>query len=151
MCKTPYYRNGIYSVVVSFFIRNTKPSFLIVASGNGFCVFLYPRYATSMNKELLARATKNVSDVVTIALAHQNTTNALVVYDTQNGLTDILTAAYRAALPNARFIDFDTTAKEEVIATFNTMQPAAIPPSRRSKRITGRLKLHLLLQRRLHR
>ncbi len=148
MCKTAYYRNGIYSVV-SFFTRNTKPSFLIVASGNGFCVFLYPRYATSMNQELLSRATKNVSDMVTIALAHQNTTNALVVYDTQNGLTDILTAAYRAALPNARFIDFDTTAKEEVIATFNTMQPGDLVVLIQSSNFLlnqFRIRLHLFQQ-----
>ena len=48
---------------------------------------------------------------------------ALVVYDTRYGLTDILTAAYRAALPDARFIDFDTTNKEDVIAAFDAMQP----------------------------
>lgn len=76
-----------------------------------------------MNQELLSRATKHVSDMVTLALEHQSTANALVVYDTQNGLTNILTAAYRAALPNARFVDFDATAKEEVITTFDTMQP----------------------------
>ncbi|MBI5077958.1 MAG: hypothetical protein HZB11_01140 [Candidatus Yonathbacteria bacterium] len=75
-----------------------------------------------MNKKLLALATKNVSDIINIAIEHKPIGNALVVYDTRYGLTDILTEAYRAVLPNARFIDFDTVEKEKVIAAFDEMR-----------------------------
>lgn len=76
-----------------------------------------------MNKELLSRATKNITDIVTLAIEHKPTKRALVVYDTRYGLTDILTAAYRAALPDAHFVDFDAVDKEEVISAFDAMRP----------------------------
>ncbi len=76
-----------------------------------------------MNAELLQLATKNIGDMVTLALEHKSPERALVVYDTQNGLTDILTAAYRTVLPHAQFIDFDTVTKEEVIAAFDGLSP----------------------------
>ncbi len=49
---------------------------------------------------------------------------ALVIYDKQNGLTDILTDAYRANLPDAKFIDFDTVSKEEIISEFERLNTA---------------------------
>jgi len=76
-----------------------------------------------MNQELLATATKNVTDVLTLAIEHRAPDRALVVYDTRHGLTDIMTAAYRNALPDARFIDFDKTSKEEILAAFDEMSP----------------------------
>jgi len=75
-----------------------------------------------MNQDLLALATKNVSDIINIAIEHKPSEGALVVFDTRYGLTNILTEAYRRALPNARFIDFDAVTKEEVISTFNEMR-----------------------------
>ena len=76
-----------------------------------------------MDQKLLALATKNISDMVTLALEHKGEERALVVYDTHNGLTNILTAAYHAALPRAQFVDFDTVTKEEVIAAFDALKP----------------------------
>lgn len=76
-----------------------------------------------MNTELLARATKNITDIVSVAIGHTPDEQSLVVYDTRYGLTDILTSAYRAALPHARFIDFDKAGKEEVISAFDSMKP----------------------------
>ena len=76
-----------------------------------------------MNNDLLAIVTKNVSDIINLAIEKKPTEKALVVYDTRYGLTDILTAAYRTALPDARFVDFDAVSKEDVIAAFNAMQP----------------------------
>ena len=64
-------------------------------------------------------------------------------------LLSILTAAYRAALPNARFIDFDTTAKEEVIAMFSTMQPSDLVVLIQSSNFLlneFRIRLHLFQQ-----
>lgn len=76
-----------------------------------------------MNKELLALATKHVTDIINIAIEHKSPEKALVVYDTRYGLTDILTEAYRTALPNARFVDFDKVSKEDVISAFDEMKP----------------------------
>ena len=75
-----------------------------------------------MKEDLVKLATKHIEDIVTIAIGHIPTENALVVYDTNNGLTDILTSAYRRVLPNARFIDFDKVNKEEIINSFDEMK-----------------------------
>jgi aminopeptidase len=74
-------------------------------------------------KRLTATATQNVHDMVTIALEYRPPAKALVVYDTSAGLARILTEAYRTALPDATFINFDATTKEEVIASFNALSP----------------------------
>ena len=76
-----------------------------------------------MRQELVPIATKNVKDIIECAIEFAPPAKALVVYDTQNALTKILTEAYRAALPDARFIDFDTVPKETIIAAFDDMQP----------------------------
>jgi hypothetical protein len=75
-----------------------------------------------MHDTLLATATRNIKDMVLLALLHDDTKQALVIYDTHFGLTDVLTQAYRAVLPSARFLDFDTLSKEEVIAAIDHMQ-----------------------------
>lgn len=76
-----------------------------------------------MNQELLSKAIKNVRDIINLSIEHKPEQKALVIYDTQYGLTNILTEAYRAALPDATFIDFDSISKEEVIAACDAMQP----------------------------
>jgi hypothetical protein len=75
-----------------------------------------------MNDNLLSAATRNIKDTVELALLHDDTKQALVIYDTQFGLTDVLTEAYRTAIPHARFLDFDTLSKEEVIAAIDQMK-----------------------------
>jgi len=47
----------------------------------------------------------------------------VVVYDRRCELNEILTAAYRAALPEASFIDFDAVAPEQVLAAFEQLAP----------------------------
>ena len=78
-----------------------------------------------MDQELLRQASKNVADIIALSIEHhpEKSERALVVYDTQNGLTDILCAAYRAALPHAHFVDFDTVEKGAIIALFNELHP----------------------------
>ncbi len=67
-----------------------------------------------MHSELLSLATKNVGDIVALALEHKEAdgARALVIYDTENGLTNILTDAYRAVLPRAQFVDIATFSKD---------------------------------------
>lgn len=74
------------------------------------------------NEELIALATKNVRDIVSIAIGHTSKEAALVVYDANNGLTEIITAAYRNVLPNARFVNFDKISREDIIASFDEMK-----------------------------
>jgi len=75
--------------------------------------------------ELVKTATKNIKDIVNLSIKFDasSSNKALVVYDTQNGLTNILVEAYRQALPGAKFVDFDTVNKETIMADFNAMQP----------------------------
>lgn len=77
---------------------------------------------THMNDTLLATATRNINNMLNLALLHDDTEQALVIYDTHFGLTDVLTRAYRIALPRARFLDFDTLSKEEVIGAIDQMK-----------------------------
>ncbi len=73
-------------------------------------------------KKITDLASKNIKDILDLSILHDNTKEkALIIYDTQNGLTDILTDAYRANLPAAKFIDFDKISKEEIIDEFNNM------------------------------
>jgi hypothetical protein len=72
---------------------------------------------------LIEQATTNVRDTLSLAIEHTEPHKALVVYDTEHELTRILTEAYRNALPDATFIDFNTRTREEIIALFDTLAP----------------------------
>ena len=69
------------------------------------------------------KAIRNIRDMVTIALEHTTSHNALVVYDTENELTRIITEAYRVVLPKATFLDFNTESKETIISAFDALSP----------------------------
>lgn len=102
-----------------------------------------------MNNELVDRATKNVSDIIHLAIERKPTEKALVVFDARYGLTEILTAAYRTALPDARFIDFDTASKEEVMDAINAMKPSDLVVLIQSSNFlldAFRIRLHLFQQ-----
>ena len=73
--------------------------------------------------KLVALATKNIGDMVALALMHDDNHKALVIYDAENELTKILTEAYRNVLLNATFLDFATLSKEHIIATFDALSP----------------------------
>lgn len=73
--------------------------------------------------ELIQKATQNIGDILSQCLLFDpnGEHKALVVYDSQNGLTEIITQAYRNVLPGAKFVDFDTMTKEEVLIEFALM------------------------------
>jgi hypothetical protein len=91
-----------------------------------FVYFMILRYAHWMNeterKKLVDVAETNLRNIVTVAIEKKADEQALVVYDTQYGLTSILTDAYRRVLPDARFVDFGTTPKDQIIALFDEMK-----------------------------
>ena len=79
---------------------------------------------TTDNKaELIKIATQNIKDILEYSIKfdpkiHQS----LIIFDTQNDLTKILTDSYRENLPNATFIDFDNTESSKIIASFNDLK-----------------------------
>lgn len=76
-----------------------------------------------LQQSLVHEAMKNVGDIVSVAIEHTDDHRALVVYDTESGLSNILLAAYKNVLPEATFIDFNTRSKEEIVATFDALSP----------------------------
>ncbi len=74
---------------------------------------------------LSVRASTNVSAVIRDAIEYDsNTASALVIFDTESGLANILTEAYRTALPNALFVDFGSVTKEDIIAHIDACKPS---------------------------
>ena len=78
-----------------------------------------------MSADLIAIASKNIKDILDLSIKFERggTNKALVVYDTDNGLTNILVAGYRAALPEAKFVDFATVDKQTIMAEFDQLVP----------------------------
>lgn len=73
--------------------------------------------------ELIENCSKNVKDILELSIKHNpETESSLVIYDTQYGLTDILTQAYRNNLPNTKYIDFDKSNKEEILSEINNLK-----------------------------
>jgi aminopeptidase len=71
-------------------------------------------------------AAANLRDVIAVALDHGPGAQALVVFDARTGLARALAEGYRRNLPTARFVDFDTVAPDEVLATFRTLAPGGL-------------------------
>lgn len=70
---------------------------------------------------LIERAAKNIHDIVAQAIRLGPDKKALVVYDLRSTLSQMMTEAYRAALPDAVFMDFDTVGAAEVLAATDTL------------------------------
>lgn len=75
-----------------------------------------------IHAQAMAELTKNIGDILTLAVQHKAPHQALVVHDTRSDLANALTAAYRSNIPDARFVDFDTVTPEQVHESFNRMQ-----------------------------
>lgn len=67
-------------------------------------------------------AARNVRDLLTYAIEHAAPQQALVVYDRRSPLNAVLTEAYRRALPEGRFIDFDSVESQQVLDAFASLQ-----------------------------
>ena len=72
---------------------------------------------------LLPILTKNLRDTVYSAIGYAPPRRSLVVFDRQSELSSLMTEGYRAALPDAQFVDFDETTPEQVRASMNVMSP----------------------------
>jgi leucyl aminopeptidase (aminopeptidase T) len=67
-------------------------------------------------------AARHVRDLLTHAIEHAAPRTALVVYDRRSPLNEVLTEAYRRALPDGRFIDFDSVEPQQVLDAFASLQ-----------------------------
>ena len=74
-----------------------------------------------ISNETLAVANKNVSEILALAIVHNEQQTAVVVYDAQCPLSIALTSAYRHCLPSSQFIDFDAVTPEAVLAAFKPL------------------------------
>ncbi len=80
-------------------------------------------YQSCISAPIQEAAARNVADTVTLALEHGPGHQALVVYDRRTDLSRTLETAYRRALPDGRFMDFDTVAPDDVLAAFAALAP----------------------------
>lgn len=69
------------------------------------------------------RAAKHAGDIVRLAVKHAPPKKALVVFDLRTPLARVVSAAYRAALPDAAHLDFDASSKEGVMAAVGALSP----------------------------
>ncbi len=72
---------------------------------------------------LNALAARHAADNIRFALKHEPSRKALVVFDLQCPLSRLVTEAYRTALPDARYIDYNATTKEAVMAAVDLLNP----------------------------
>lgn len=79
---------------------------------------------TTIPNAAIDTAEKNIRDILTLAIEYRPTQSAIVVWDAQCDLAIALTEAYRRCLPDAKFIDFNGVAPEEVCAAFEQLAPA---------------------------
>lgn len=75
-------------------------------------------------EEAIVMAAKHVRDILSLAIKHSPDQAAVVISDDQSPLAVALTGAYRRALPEATFIDFDAVSPEEIFAIFKTLAPS---------------------------
>lgn len=73
--------------------------------------------------DLVAVAAKHVKDIVRLAIRRSPAAKALVVFDERTPLARIVAAAYRQALPDARFMDFDASGKDAFFEALDALAP----------------------------
>ena len=83
-----------------------------------------PHHIAALDEEAIDTATKNIADILALAIEYFPPHAALVVFDSQCALAVALTQAYRRCLPDAKFIDFDAVTPEAVHAAFKPLAPA---------------------------
>tara|TARA_R110002126_G_scaffold12416_10_gene54025 strand:+ start:906 stop:1931 length:1026 start_codon:yes stop_codon:yes gene_type:complete len=71
-----------------------------------------------LTTDVVRTAAQNLRDVLRYAIEHNAPQRAVVVADTQSELARGLNAAYRLALPNATFLDFDATEPAAILEAF---------------------------------
>ena len=71
---------------------------------------------------LISTAEENVQGIINEVFHHTSKETAVVVYDTGCLLSNILTQAYKNCLPDAIFLDFNTSAAEEILKVLASLK-----------------------------
>jgi aminopeptidase len=74
----------------------------------------------------LAILTGHLQKIVDDALEVKKTDAALVLFDTEYALTQVFTDAYRAVLPNARFVEVATVTPPDIMRMFDALAPGSL-------------------------
>lgn len=69
-------------------------------------------------------ATSHINDILTLAIKHNAAHSAVVVFDQCSELACILYEAYKRCLPNAQFIDFNTSTPRLIMEAFALLKSA---------------------------
>jgi len=76
-----------------------------------------------LSNPAIQTAAKHLQGILSDCFHHDNTQNAVVVYDEQSSLSQTLVAAYRIILPQAQFILFDEFTPDEILQNFTKLKP----------------------------
>lgn len=76
-----------------------------------------------MNESLILTAKEHISGILNEVFNHTAQEKAIVVYDTNCTLSNILTQAYKRSLPNALFIDFNLHTPEYILEKLAQLKP----------------------------
>lgn len=77
-----------------------------------------------LHKDLIDTATQHISHILSLVFMHTSANIALVVYDKQCPLAIVLKEAYQRCLPEASFVDFDSTSQTDILAAFDKLKPS---------------------------
>ncbi|MDD5052375.1 MAG: hypothetical protein PHO27_06560 [Sulfuricurvum sp.] len=72
---------------------------------------------------LIITAQGHLNDLLTMVFHHSDQHRAVVVYDTDSYISTLLSEAYKRALPNGLFIDFNQFPPEEIRRMLNELKP----------------------------
>ncbi len=68
-------------------------------------------------------ATKNLGDIIRDAICLKPSEKALIIFDTEAPLTQIILEGYKNALPMAQFVDFNTVTPEQIMQAIDECKP----------------------------
>ena len=75
-----------------------------------------------MSVTLVQNTSQNLTDVLRDVFEHDDSHTALVIYDLNSPLSNILTEAYKVALPKGIFVNFNDTNPEDILSQIDTLK-----------------------------
>lgn len=75
-----------------------------------------------MKNSLLSSAEENLKDILKLIFNHTDQERAVIIYDTNSLLSNLLFEAYRLSLPHAIFLDFDREKEEDILTILHSLK-----------------------------
>jgi len=82
------------------------------------------RHASIDTDALILIAQQHIETLLTVVFEHTKKARAVLVYDTGSLLADILSEAYKRALPEATHVDFRQESPQAILQLFQQLQPS---------------------------